>query len=467
MDTLILGGGMCGMAAAMMLARDGHDVTVLEKDEASPPASVEEAIERWDRKGVAQFRQVHYMHARFRHVLDEELPDVRDALIDSGARRYDVLQAFFPPFIEDTAPRPGDERYATITGRRPMLEVVFARKAENEPRMRIIRGTKVAELLTEANGVPHVIGVRTEDGNEFRADLIIDAMGRSLPLSKWLADAGFRPPYLEDEDSGFTYYARYFRGNLPQQVGPAMMDHGSFTSLTLPSDNDTWWVLLFCPSGDMPLKALREEETWTKVVRSLTLRAHWLDGEPISGIEAMSGVMDRYRRYVVDNRPVVTGILPLADAAMSTNPSFGRGISLGLWHTQELRRFVPKMSGDPSADALGWDDITQTTLTPWYRAQIAMDRARVRSQIAAREGRPAPEPDPDDIQAQTTRALFTALAFDADVFRAFLEIQSCLSTPEEVLGRPGLFEKVIAVADGKEPMTFPAPTREELLQLIP
>ena len=92
---LVLGSGMCGMATAMMLARDGHEVTMIERDTSEPPTTLEEAFEAWERKGVAQFKQVHYMHARFRHVLDAELPDVRDALFESGARRYDPIEEFF------------------------------------------------------------------------------------------------------------------------------------------------------------------------------------------------------------------------------------------------------------------------------------------------------------------------------------------------------------------------------------
>jgi len=468
-DVLILGGGMCGMSAAMMLARDGHSVTVIEKDNASPPASLEEALDRWERPGVAQFRLVHYMHARFRHVLDAELPDVIEALDAEGARRYDPIEAFFSPFIEDKARRPNDDQFQVITGRRPMLETVFARKAEGEPGVKVVRGVKVEALLTGAEavpGVPHVVGVRTSTGDEIRADLVIDAMGRGSRVPQLLADLGARPPYEEEEDCGFTYYAREFRGELPAQLGPPLAEHGSFSCLTLPSDNETWWVLLYFASGDQPLKAFRHEETWMNVMQSLPFKAHWLQGEPVGGIEAMSGVMDRYRRFAVDGKPVVTGLLPLADASQCTNPSLGRGISLGLRHAQLLRGFVRRMNGDPGADALEWDDITETNQTPWYRAQVAMDRARVAGMLAARDGRPEAEPAPDDVQAQMTKAFFTAFPYDADLFRAFLEVMGCLSTPEEVLSRPGMFEKVIAVADGKEPMAMPGPNREELLQLI-
>jgi 2-polyprenyl-6-methoxyphenol hydroxylase-like FAD-dependent oxidoreductase len=73
---LVLGAGVCGLAAGIMLRRDGHDVTVLERDPDPVPSSPEEAWEHWSRDGVSQFRLAHYMTPRGRIVLEETLPDV-------------------------------------------------------------------------------------------------------------------------------------------------------------------------------------------------------------------------------------------------------------------------------------------------------------------------------------------------------------------------------------------------------
>jgi 2-polyprenyl-6-methoxyphenol hydroxylase-like FAD-dependent oxidoreductase len=208
---IVLGGGVSGLATAILLARDGHDVTVLERDAEPPPTTLEEAIEGSPRRGVAQFRQAHYLLPRGRTVLDEDLPDLRDALLAAGAYRFDVL-GIMPPDITDRAPRPGDERFVTVTARRAALEWVFARAAADEPGVEVRRGVEAKELIADrADGVPHVTAVRTAAGEALSADLVVDAMGRRSKLPALLADAGAAPVHEDGEDSGFCYYTRFFR----------------------------------------------------------------------------------------------------------------------------------------------------------------------------------------------------------------------------------------------------------------
>jgi 2-polyprenyl-6-methoxyphenol hydroxylase-like FAD-dependent oxidoreductase len=165
-EIIVLGGGVGGLASALLLARDGHEVTVLERDADPVPATLDEALEAWPRRGVAQFTQAHYLLPRGRAVLDEVLPDIRDALAAAGACWFDVL-GLMPAAMTDRAPRPGDERFTTITARRGLIEWVLARAAAEEPGVVVRRGTEAESLLARrVDGIPHVTGVRTTGGDE-------------------------------------------------------------------------------------------------------------------------------------------------------------------------------------------------------------------------------------------------------------------------------------------------------------
>jgi 2-polyprenyl-6-methoxyphenol hydroxylase-like FAD-dependent oxidoreductase len=147
MSILIIGGGICGLGTALLLARDGHDVTVLERDVDPIPDSAQDAWDRWERKGVAQFRQPHNFMPGLRLLLEAQLPDVQEALPRAGASRFDLVNPL-PPFFSDRSPRPLDEKLWTYTARRPVAEWVFANCAQHERRVTIRRGVQVTSLLT-------------------------------------------------------------------------------------------------------------------------------------------------------------------------------------------------------------------------------------------------------------------------------------------------------------------------------
>jgi 2-polyprenyl-6-methoxyphenol hydroxylase-like FAD-dependent oxidoreductase len=467
-NTIVLGGGMCGLAAGMMLARDGHRVTVLERDPAPVPDNPEAAWERWGRGGVAQFRQAHFMQARGRLVIEAELPDVQRALEAAGALRLDPI-ARLPVSIAQREPRPGDERLVTWTARRPTLEQVFARAAESVDGMEVRRGVSVARLETRrVDGRLHVTGVRDDRGERLSADLVVDAMGRRSALPKLLAEAGGDHVHEEAEDCGFLYYTRFFRsadGGLPEPRGAYLTHVGSFSIATLPADAGTWSITLFVSSRDRPLKRLRDVSVWSALVRACPLQAHWLDGEPITGVMPMGGVIDRYRRYAGNGSGPVAGVVSVADAWACTNPSLGRGMALGLSHVALLRDVVREHAGDPGGLARAWDEATERELTPWYRATVALDRARLAEIDAIRTGSEAPPVAPDDVVARIRAALPLAMSRDADVFRAGLELSNCLALPQDVFARPGLARRVLELA-GDDVAPLPGPSREQVLRIV-
>jgi len=459
---VVCGGSMIGLLAGAMLADDGHDVTVLEGDPEPSPAKPVDAWETW-RRGVPQFRQPHNLFPRFRDVADAELPGLTQQLRDAGMYEWDML-ANIPPFITDHEPRPGDERFVYPTGRRPVIEATVASYAENRPRLDVRRGVKATGCLAgtaTADGVPHVSGVRCDDGSELRADLVIDACGRRTQSAEWLQAIGARAPHVESEDCGFIYYTRFYAGpTLPAFVGPILTPADSFSILTLPGDNDTWSVTLFTATGDPVMKSLRHNDVFDRVLRACPLQAHWLDGTPLTDVAPMAGVLDKYRRFVVDDVPVATGFAAVGDAWACTNPSAGRGLSVGAIHAQALRETVRDHLDRPEEFAVAWDAITQERVAPFYWQQIQMDRARVADLLAVRDGR---EPSPI---APETAAFQAAMMTDADVFRAMVESIACLALPDEVMSRPLVREKLARVEIPDQPLQLPVPRRPELLELL-
>lgn len=464
-----MGAGVNGLSTALLLAADGHDVTVLERDPEGPPSPAEVAWRGWERRGVNQFRMIHMFASRWRQIVDTELPEVARTLEAAGGLRANPLASIPGSFSGGW--REGDEIFEMLTGRRPVVEAVLAQVAARTPGIDIRRGVAVAGLRLgepSADGIPHVVGVRTTSGDDVDADLLVDTGGRRSPLVRWLAEIGARPVREEVEDSGFVYYARHFRspdGAIPPALGSPLQHYPSLTTLTLPADNGTWGVGLTTSARDARLRKLSDPATWTRVVGSYPLVAHWVDAEPIDdGPATMAKIEDRRRRLVVDGVPVATGLVAVGDSWACTNPSLGRGASIGLMHVQALR---DHLSGAPLDDRAGfvrsWDETTEAVVGPWYRCTLEYDRHRLAEMDAQAGGRAYRPSDPGWARA---KSLEKAAFLDPELLRAFARVMTVQETPEAVLAQPGVLSAVTEMGAGWENDEAPGPSRDELVSIV-
>jgi hypothetical protein len=133
---------------------------------------------------------------------------------------------------------------------------------------------------------------------------------------------------------------------------------------------------------------------------------------------------------------------------------------MGLMQAVGTAEVVRQHPGAPLALALAYDEMTETRVTPWYRHTVEEDRRRAAQIDAAISGRDAPRPT--DLMG----LLPVAATYDADLFRALLEINALLALPQDVLARPSLADRIRDVAGSHEAVAPPGPSREALLQML-
>src|SRR5205814_7366726 len=136
-------------------------------------------------------------------------------------------------------------------------------------------------------------------------------------------------------------------------------------------------------------------------------------------------IEDRHRDFVIDGVPVATGVFAVGDSWACTNPSVGRGISIGHVHAVALRNLLRDGPlDDPRGMAERWHEVTQTTVEPWYQATLAFDRHRLGEIEAAIAGVPY---ETDDQSWEITQALSHGAMQDGELFRGFLRIAGVLA----------------------------------------
>jgi 2-polyprenyl-6-methoxyphenol hydroxylase-like FAD-dependent oxidoreductase len=181
----------------------------------------------------------------------------------------------------------------------------------------------------------------------------------------------------------------------------------------------------------------------------------------------MSGIADRYRRFVVDGTPVATGFVAVADAWACTNPSAGRGLTVGFLQAVRLRDAVRAHGDDPRTLVEDFDRRTEADIAPWYHAQIAVDRMRFGEMVAIREGRdPTP---PSNELARGIAGLMSSIAASPDLLRDALEYVGTLTPVQEILARPEVGQRIAAAREAMKGLPrppMPGPTRDQLLQLV-
>jgi 2-polyprenyl-6-methoxyphenol hydroxylase-like FAD-dependent oxidoreductase len=466
----VVGAGVCGLTAALALARADHQVTVLERDAPPPPADPR-AAPLWERPGIPHFLQPHAFFARGVKELRDHAPDVYASLLNAGA---DELQLFKKmPYAH---PVPEDADLVFLGCRRPVIEWVLRAHVAAEPNVSFRSATPALGLVWKQEGAatPRAAGVGTS-GGKIAADLVIDAMGRSSPLSDWIVDAGGLAPEEARDDCGIVYYARYFRfrpghhrPDGPWLIGPRA-ELGYLETGTFWGDNDTFAVVQQIRADDRPLRVLRHPHRFMASLRQQPAFSDLVSADisqPITPVLPMGQLRNTSRHFTSAGDPLVSGVIAVGDARCHTNPRYAWGLSLALYQGFLLVSLLHQHSGDLDTLSLAFEHAVTPWTTSAFEVATATDNERKRywggdelNPLSPREA----------LQLFLLLFLPAAGMRDAEIFRRAVRRLMLLDDPRHLQSERDLLDRGAAIVRemfGASGPPAQGPERKELLEVL-
>jgi len=209
---VVVGASMGGLLAARVLADAYQKVTVTDRDSLLP--------EGQSRRGVPQGRHYHALLPSGAGILEQLFPGLIADLVSGGTPVVsDFSQARVSfgghPMCDQAAPMPG----GLVQASRPYLEWQVRTRVQALPNVEIISQCQAAGLVACDAG-DRVTGVgilRRADGTgdggaeTMRADLVVDAAGRTGRTAAWLSALGYAQPAEERVTVDIKYVSRPLR----------------------------------------------------------------------------------------------------------------------------------------------------------------------------------------------------------------------------------------------------------------
>jgi 2-polyprenyl-6-methoxyphenol hydroxylase-like FAD-dependent oxidoreductase len=432
-DVAVVGAGAAGLYAALLLARTGASVVLVDRDELR----VDAKTNSWHRPGLPQLGNGHAFHGLGRSTLLARSPDVLAEMVGNG-----VSERRFVDAIPDGERQPGDEALVALQSRRSVFDLSLGRAVLREPNLHVRQGV-VTDALAERGAVT---GIRLRDGTQVRAPWVLDAAGRRSVSTTWLRRLGVGAPTVREQAVGTWYFARHFRRrdgftSTPEEFHfGASGDLGFLRWSVLEEDSDGFVVTVTVPARNRDMRRLGNTGAWMSLTSRTGRLAGWVDAKsasPISGICCYAHPANR----IVDHTPasLIDGLVPVGDALCVSNPTQGWGVSVALHEVATVVDAVTAAGARP-ADSSAVVARSLAFAGPLYEAASAEDRERSRQA----SGLPVDVTDPETALF-CRKVVYPLGAADVAVYRAAQRRIHLFDDPTRLTADQALVDRALRV----------------------
>ncbi|MEH0415626.1 NAD(P)/FAD-dependent oxidoreductase [Streptomyces scabiei] len=330
--TVIIGAGMAGLLTAAVIGATGRPVTVLEQNRShGMPAP---------RGGVPQGRQPHVLLHRGLSAIEELLPGLRKQLVAAGGVPLDtgdlawLGERGWAPF--------GTPALELVSATRPLVEHLVRQRVAELPGVELRGGARVRGLSRGATTTGGGWMVECFNAPPVRADLVVDASGRSSRLPDWLSPWGIEKPATTVVDAGFGYAGRVYAAP-PDHLGKVAgivilpVPGAPAGGVALPVEDGRWMVAAVGAGDHRPPRDPAGFDAFLNRLRDPALADFTRSAHPLGDITAHRRTNNVRRRYDrLTHWP--DGLLVVGDALCAFNPVYGQGITVASTQALLLRQ---------------------------------------------------------------------------------------------------------------------------------
>ncbi|MEL6306903.1 MAG: FAD-dependent monooxygenase [Chloroflexota bacterium] len=328
----IIGGGFCGLLAAVVCSQHFNRVTVIERGAEA--------------QGVSQRHHIHSLQAKGLQILEALLPGISEALRTSGAVTVRWTQDVQVWLSRGYVPQV-DAGVTSIGVSRHHLETLMRERVHALPNICFKYRHDVRGLIHDDGRISGLQVVDRERDREYchETALVLDCSGRQSKTPQWLADIGYTVPEEIRIRSFLGYASRWYRipdGVELDTLGIAIQPkpHVNFYRGAAVGvvENDGVVITLVGVNKDYPptdevgfaqFAATLEQPIVHELMQQLEPMS------PISGYRAENRMRPYHKMQDYPDNYLVVG-----DAFCAFNPIYGQGMMVAAMSAQLLQSYL-------------------------------------------------------------------------------------------------------------------------------